>query len=1264
MKKRFLQLKNVVRAVMIALLLGVVGKMYSYDFSAICETGQTLYYNIIDAENHWVELTCPTTPNLYGWSGFTQPTGALIIPENIQYDGTTYIVTSIGNYAFSNCGNLTSINLPIFVTSIGYGAFYGCSGLTGCITIPNSVIVIDSFAFYNCIGFTGSLTIPDSVTTIGSCAFSGCTGFVGFLTIGNSVTSIGSDAFYNCSGFIGNLTIGNSVTTIGQRAFGNCSGFTGDLIIGNSVTSIEYRAFYGCSGFMGNLTIGNSVTTIGYGAFSDCSGFTGNLVIPNSVTTIGYEAFSNCSGFTGTLTIPNSLATISEHAFYNCTGFTEVRYNATNCANAYSNTQPFLGCNGTLVIGDNVERIPDYMFNSASFTGSLIIGNSVTTIGQYAFYGCSGFTGSLTIPNSVTTIGNFAFSNCSGFTGSLNISNSLTSIGQGTFKNCSGFTDNLTIPNSLTTIGHNVFNGCCGLTALIIPNSVTEIGNYTFSGCSGITEIYSKNVTPPSLGRNAFQDVNHSIPVYVPCGRQPYYRRATGWSDFNNYQGRPSDIIVDVNSNMLGEASLVQYGNCDEPQTSVQAIPRPGCVFTNWTVNGEIVSNEAYYTFNLTEDIILVANFEVGSNHHLFVGTNSNLWSDVGNWIPNEMPTETCIVSFWADVEVDIETTIMDAYLYGNRVITIKPQSKLAISGTIIPSDNYSLTIENEGQFVHAVDGINATVQKTVTPYTFGTKDGWHLISHPMVGNLDIATVENLTSNEFDLYYYDEPTHYWMNQELSENNFTQMEVGKGYLYANNCGSMVSYEFNFNDGTMQGWTSIDADGDGYEWFLAFDVSSAHSGVGYIGSESWKDPGPGMLFPDNLVVSPQIQFSIVSSISFWTCAADVSFPAEHFGVAVSTTGNTDVADFITIQEWDLSAKMGRNIGTWYEYTVDLSQYAGQTGYVAIRHFNCSEQGALLIDDIMLSSMMEIEESIPLSFYGELQNGSAIVNVPLSYTPNISLSGFNLVGNPYAHNITLYDSENVANGCYMMNETKDNLVVSEISETNPLKPTEGFFVKALAEGAYITFNAPSRDKTIREGFINMELLENGKLIDRLIVKREGESLEKLMLKENSTKIFATQNHQEIAIVPCRSNEQAVNFKAAKNGNYTLVVNIEGLEMDYLHLIDNLTGNDIDLLVTPNYTFEAKTSDYASRFRLMFSVCGDADGANGKPFAFISNGDIVISGAEANATLQIVDMLGHVIVGTDVVRNIATNGMASGVYVLRLINGNDVKMQKIVIH
>ena len=191
----------------------------------------------------------------------------------------------------------------------------------------------------------------------------------------------------------------------------------------------------------------------------------------------------------------------------------------------------------------------------------------------------------------------------------------------------------------------------------------------------------------------------------------------------------------------------------------------------------------------------------------------------------------------------------------------------------------------------------------------------------------------------------------------------------------------------------------------------------------------------------------------------------------------------------------------------------------------------------------------------------------------------------------------------------------------------------------------------------------MENGKLIDRLIVKREGEPLEKLTLKENGTKLYAMQNKQEIVIVPCKGNEQPVNFKAAKNGSYTLTASLDNIVVDYLHLIDNLTGADVDLLTTPTYVFEAKTTDYALRFRLVFSVRRDADGDNA-PFAFINNGNIII-GAEADASLQIVDVLGRVLVCRDAshASAISTNGMAPGVYVLRLIEGEKVRTQKIVI-
>ncbi|MBR3493226.1 MAG: leucine-rich repeat protein [Bacteroidales bacterium] len=1369
-------------------------------------------------------LTIPNSVTSIGGSAFENCsgfTGSLTIGNS---------VTSIGNNAFLGCSNFTgSLTIPNSVTSISDWTFSGCSGFTGSLVIPNSVTTIGKNAFKNCSGFTGDLTIPNSVTTIGQNAFENCSGFTGSLTIGNSVTSIGGSAFYNCSGFTGSLTIPNSVTTIGDHAFYGCSGFAGGLTIPNSVTSIGGCAFEYCSGFTGSLTIGNSVTTIGERAFYDCSGFTGNLFIPNSVVSIGEAAFVGCSGFTGSLTIPDSVTSIGGSAFSGCSGFT----GSLTIGNSVTSISgwTFSGCSGftgNLTIPNSVTKIDEGAFGGCSgFTGNLTIPNSVTKIGASAFYGCSGFTGSLTIGNSVTSISDWTFSGCSGFTGNLTIPNSVTTIGDHAFEGCSGFAGDLTIGSSVTTIGDAAFQNCSGFTgSLIIGSSVTTIGSYAFCNYyyyyynySGFSQIYSKSTTPPTLGSLAFYGINTAVPVLVPCGTQAIYKRTSGWSAFTNYQEVPARILVTVNLELLGEASIIQYGTCTNPESTVHAEPKTDGVFSNWTVDGVVVSTEADYTFNLTEDITLVANFEVVPNHHFFVGTNSSLWSDAGNWLPQELPLEGSTVRLIADAEVDIEASVSNLYSARNT-LTIKPEGNLSVTGSMqhpigapndwyyyddgirqniigtgggnfwwgvmfpagsyegnvitkvsafdynemtgnvtifndgefapsnqvgqmdvvmtgvgdfveyvfdapvaidttknvwvvfyngsgaahpaavsadtgnpngrwvsddgeiwediayydlnytfmvrafFESQQYSITIEDGGQLFHTTDGITATVQKTITPYTSGTKDGWYLIAHPMQENVNVSAVGNLTSNEYDLYYYDEPTVYWINHEDADNDFTQMEPDRGYLYANNCSFTLSHEYGFDDGTMQGWTSIDADGDGYEWHPVSDASTSYSGAGHIGSESWKyNPGPGALFPDNYAVSPQVQFGTASSLHFWACAEDASFPAEYFGVAVSTTGNTDAADFATIQEWTMSAKSGRSTGTWYEYTVDLSQYAGQTGYVAIRHFNCSEQGALLIDDVTLSGMMEGEDAMTLSFTGELQNGTAEVNVPLVYTTGHALQGFNLVGNPFAHNVTSYASENVANGCYVMNEAKDDLVVSEISEENPLKPAEGFFVKATAEGASITFNPGRNNTNAHSGTIRVELAESDKLIDRLLVKTVvGQPLEKFSLSERRTKLFAQGEHQELAIVPCEGNEQAVNFKAAKNGQYTINVNADGMEFNYLHLIDNLTGEDVDLLVEPSYTFEASTNDYASRFLLRFIPKNDAADSS-ETFAFISDGNIVIIDADINSTLQIIDMTGRVVVSTEVVRDISTNGMVPGVYVLRLVNGDVVKTQKIVV-
>jgi len=153
---------------------------------------------------------------------------------------------------------------------------------------------------------------------------------------------------------------------------------------------------------------------------------------------------------------------------------------------AFRNVFNFDTFNLTFDSFSNIETIGENAFyNCSGFTGGLTIPNSVTTIGENAFFGCSGFEGGLTIPNSVTTIGNTAFYNCSGFTLGLIIPNSVTTIGENAFYNCSGFTGGLTIPNSVTTIGSSAFDNCYGFGGLTIPNSVTTIGINAFNYCYG-----------------------------------------------------------------------------------------------------------------------------------------------------------------------------------------------------------------------------------------------------------------------------------------------------------------------------------------------------------------------------------------------------------------------------------------------------------------------------------------------------------------------------------------------------------------------------------------------------------------------------------------------------------------------------------------------------------------------------------------------------------------------------------------------------------
>lgn len=311
-----------------------------------------------------------------------------------------------------------------------------------------------------------------------------------------------------------------------------------------------------------------------------------------------------------------------------------------------------------------------------------------------------------------------------------------------------------------------------------------------------------------------------------------------------------------------------------------------------------------------------------------------------------------------------------------------------------------------------------------------------------------------------------------------------------------------------------------------------------------------------------------------------------------------------------------------------------------------------------------------SVMIDMEGQLRPAGEDVSVPLVYDANASLSGWNLVGNPFACDAYLAEPRDF----YVMNTDGDELVVNE-SENGVIAPLQGIFVQAAnASDNAVTFTSTQPETQGRGGALILNVYEGSVLrqakgsqpaIDRAKVRfGDGPNLSKFSLQSDGTKMFITRDRHDYAVVHAdKQGEVPVNFKAAQNGSYTLTVNPENAEMSYLHLIDNLTGADVDLLTEPGYTFDAKTTDYESRFRLVFSaICEDANGDN-ETFAFISNGNIIVTGDITGATLQVIDVMGRVIVSTDAVRNFSTNGMQAGVYVLRLINGDDVKTQKIVI-
>ena len=472
-------------------------------------------------------------------------TGDIIIPTTVVYEDTNYSVISIGENTFK-ASSLTSITIPNSVISIGESAFKGAH-LT-------------------------SINIPNSITTIGKSAFESSN--LSSITIGTGVTSIGSDAFKDCR----SLTVINRVVNIGKWCENDPISYE------NEYADPMYRT--------------NDINDLKeLHLFSDGDMEITDLVIPDGVTSIRSYAFRNCVNFTSA-TIPNSVTSISGNAFYNCWKMKKVvidshaivsrDYVLRASSQDYESSIEYMFGSQVkeYVLGESVTSVGQYAFAACYGLTTMTIGNHVETIGEGAFCSNSSLT-SLIIGSSVINIGDIAFEGCYGLT-SITIPNSVTTIGDKAFSQCFNLTS-LTIPNSVTTIGNEAFAKCSEIASVNIGNSVTTIGDYAFFLCSSITSVtIPSSVT--SIGEGAFRDCINLTSFTIPSSVKSIGECVLAWC--------PSltSIIVDENNDVYDSRE-----NCNAIIETASNTLIAGCVNTVIPNNVTAIGNKVFWGFsNLT----------------------------------------------------------------------------------------------------------------------------------------------------------------------------------------------------------------------------------------------------------------------------------------------------------------------------------------------------------------------------------------------------------------------------------------------------------------------------------------------------------------------------------------------------------------------------------------------------------------------------------------------------------------------------------------
>ena len=530
--------------------------------------------------------------------------------------------------------------------------------------------------------YSGNVSIPTVVT------YNGTT---------YTVTSISENAFKEC-GYLTSVTIPNSVTSIGRMAFAYCWSLE-SVTLSENISSIEGYTFYDCNSLT-SITIPNNVTYVGENAFGYCYNLSA-VTFGNNVTTIDNYAFAYCWSLES-VTIPASVSYIGYSTFVSCNSLNSIvvesgntTYDSRNNCNAIIET-----ASNTLITGCQSTIIPE----------------TVTTIGDEAFYNCDGLT-TIAIPNSVTSIGYYAFANC----------DNLSSVDLG---------------NGVTTISGRAFEYCYAMTSVTIPASVTEIGSWAFYDCPTIV---MEGTTPPTISSSTFKS---EATIFVPCTALDTYLATSVWQDLN-LQG--SNYTVTLSATEGGYAQITA-SDCATNTVTIEAYPEERYVFTQWSDGN--TDNPRILT--LTEDIALTAEFTILTYPVTNLVVTTNCGTAYASW-ESDAP--------WFEVaafDANGDYVLYDIVTYKVGVSNSQPFADGEYTWQVTPM--YS---DIEGDY--AGDAVQA-------PFTISADNCVDLEIHDLSYTITDETTVNLTWNsEASAYYvrlYDYQGNYLVNELIYTNSFT------------------------------------------------------------------------------------------------------------------------------------------------------------------------------------------------------------------------------------------------------------------------------------------------------------------------------------------------------------------------------------------------------------------------------------------------------------------------------------------------------------